>query len=221
MSSWAEPNLILHSSTAFLITHGIAGGPCPTGAAPPFVPALEAGSSNPAAGAHTPFFLHMTRTDADQEITSYSAKLPPGLLGKIAGIPFCSDAAIEAAKTRTGIEELEDPSCPAASSIGHTLTGYGVGGVLAYAPGGLYLAGPYHGAPFSTVAIDSALVGPFDLGVVVVRSAIRVDSQSTQVAIDSAASDPIPHILKGIPLQPHPDDLDPDRRRHRPLLQCR
>jgi hypothetical protein len=142
----------------------------------------------------------MFRTDPEQEITSYSATLPPGLTGKLAGIATCSDAAIEAAKARTGIEELERPSCPASSSIGHTLAGYGVGGALAWAPGGLYLAGPYHGAPLSTVAIDSALVGPFDLGVVIVRSAIRIDPRTAQASIDSSGSDPIPHILDGIPL---------------------
>ena len=199
LTSWNPANLVQQLSSAFLINHGLNEGACPSGLAP-FAPGLEAGSINANAGSYTPFFLHMTRSDADQEITSYSATLPEGLLGKIAGIPYCPDSALEAAKTKTGLEELEHPSCPAASSIGHTLAGYGVGGVLAYAPGGLYLAGPYHGAPLSTVALDSALVGPFDLGVVVVRSAIRVDPATARVAIDSAGSDPIPHILKGIPL---------------------
>jgi hypothetical protein len=84
--------------------------------------------------------------------------------------------------------------------IGHTYSGYGLGSVLSYAPGNLYLAGPYHGSSFSVVAVDSALVGPFDLGVIVVRSAVKVNPQTAQVSIDSAGSDPIPHIIDGIPI---------------------
>jgi hypothetical protein len=203
-SSWPEPSVFKTEKSAFAIKRADDGGPCPSLGAQRFTPGLLAGSLNPVAGVRTPLYLRMTRTDIEQEITSYSATLPPGLLADLRGIPYCPDAAIASARARTGPfgaqEELDDPSCPAASSIGDTLTGYGVGGVLAYAPGGLYLAGPYHGAPLSTVAIDSALVGPFDLGVVVVRSAIRVDPHTAQVVIDSAGSDPIPHIIRGIPL---------------------
>jgi len=123
-----------------------------------------------------------------------------GLLGKIAGVHYCSEAAIEAARQRSGVEERDQPSCPAASLIGRTYSGYGVGSVLAYAPGNLYLAGPYRGSSFSVVAIDSVLVGPFDLGVVVVRSAIRIDPQTAQASIDATGTDPIPHIIKGIPI---------------------
>ena len=165
----------------------------------PFVPGAENGSVNSNAGSYSPFYLHLTRSDTEQEITSYSAPCP-GLTGKIAGIPYCPEADIEAAKHETGIGELEHPTCPAASEIGHTVSGYGLGGVLNYAPGKLYLAGPYHGSPLSIVAVDSALVGPFDLGVVIVRSAIDINPSTAQVSIDSAASDPIPHIVGGIPL---------------------
>jgi hypothetical protein len=187
------------SETATQVTAGIGGGGCPSGV-PPFHPGATGGSINSAAGAYSPFYLHLTRTDGEAEITSYSATFPPGMTGKLAGIPYCSEAALAAATHRSGTEELEHPDCPAASQIGHTVTGYGVGSALTYAPGGLYLAGPYHGSAFSVVAIDSAVVGPFDLGVIEVRSAIRVDPATAQVSIDSAGSDPIPHILDGIPL---------------------
>ncbi|HXV05714.1 MAG TPA: hypothetical protein VFP23_07440, partial [Solirubrobacterales bacterium] len=98
MSSWAEPTAFKHEPTAFFINHGEGGGPCPAGGIPPFAPGLLAGSLNPQAAAYTPFYLRMTRTDSEQEITSYSATFPPGLLAKIAGVTDCPDAAIEAAK---------------------------------------------------------------------------------------------------------------------------
>jgi hypothetical protein len=200
LTPWLDPSTIRHNTSQFQIASGIGGGPCPSGAAPPFVPQAKAGTLNSNAGSYSPFYLHLTRTDAEQEITSYSATLPPGLLGKIADIPYCPDADIEAAKRESGTEESEHPSCPAASEIGHTESGYGLGTVLAYAPGRLYLAGPYHGSSFSIVAIDSATVGPFDLGTIIVRSAIKVGRQTAQVSIDSAGSDPIPHIIDGIPI---------------------
>jgi hypothetical protein len=199
LTPWLDPSAIRQVGSQFQIAAGVGGMPCPSGI-PPFNPQAQAGTLNANAGSYTPFYLHLTRSDGEQEITSYSAKLPPGLLGKIAGVPYCPEAAIEAAKTKTGTEEFEHPSCPAVSEIGHTQTGYGVGTVLAYAPGKLYLAGPYHGSPLSVVAIDSATVGPFDLGVIVIRSAIRVDPRTAQVSIDSGGSDPIPHIRDGIPI---------------------
>jgi hypothetical protein len=199
LSPWLNPATVLHGDSPLAITSGVGGAACP-GPSAPFTPQAQAGSLNSNAGSYTPFYLHLTRRDNEQEITSYSATLPPGLTGKLAGIPYCPDANIEAAKQRSGFAETESPSCPASSLIGHTTAGYGLGSVLAYAPGNLYLAGPFHGSTFSVVAIDSATVGPFDLGVVVVRSAIHVDPQSAQVSIDSAGSDPIPHIIDGIPI---------------------
>ncbi len=200
LADWAHPEEFRSEATSFFINHGEGGGACPAGGIPPFHPGLIAGSINPQAGAYTPFYLRMTRADAEQEITSYSATFPPGLLAKLAGVTTCPDAAIAAAKGMSGAAEQASPPCPDSAKIGHTIAGYGVGGTLAYAPGNLYLGGPYHGAPLSVVAIDSALIGPFDLGTVVVRSAIRIDPSTAQASIDSSGSDPIPHILDGIPL---------------------
>ena len=182
------------------ITSGIDLGPCPDGSVPPFVPGAVAGGVNSNVGSYTPYFVHLSRQDTEQEITSYSLVLPKGITGKLAGIPFCPDAAIAAARTRLGADETANPSCPAASQVGRTDTGYGVGSALTYAPGRIYLAGPHGGSPLSLVTINSATVGPFDLGTIVIRSAFDVDERTAQLQIDSAASDPIPHIIDGVPL---------------------
>jgi hypothetical protein len=185
------------------IERGPDGGACPSGGLPPFRPGLIAGSINNAAGRFSPFNVRLFRSDAEQEINRFSIKLPPGIVGKLAGIPFCPEAGIARAKARTGIhggaEELTSPSCPAASEVGRSLAGAGVGSALAYAPGKLYLAGPYHGSAISLVAITAAKVGPFDLGTVVIRNAFKVDPESGEVFLDATGSDPIPHILQGVP----------------------
>jgi hypothetical protein len=196
---WGNSSLVERESLPDAIMAGYGGGPCPSGLAP-FAPTAVAGSLNSRAGAYTPFYLHLHREVIEQEIVSYSAQFPPGLLGKISGIPFCPDAAIEAARRSSGVAERDHPACPAASLIGHTYSGYGVGSALAYAPGNLYLAGPYRGSSLSVVAINSALVGPFDLGTVIMRSAVRINPETTQASIDATGTDPLPHIVDGIPI---------------------
>ena len=46
--------------------------------------------------------------------------------------------------------------------------------------------------------ITPAVSGPYDLGNVVVRAALRVNPESAQI---TAVSDPLPQILEGIPLR--------------------
>jgi hypothetical protein len=200
---WAGGSPV-ETTSAFQIISGPNAGPCPSGGLPPFKPGLSAGTINNRAGSFSPFNLRLSRTDSEQEITHFSIKLPPGITGKLAGIPYCPDAAIEAAKARTGPhggqEELDSPSCPAASEIGRTLAGAGVGPSLTYAPGKVYLAGPYNGSKLSMVAITAGVVGPFDIGTVVIREAFQVNPETAEVFIDATGSDPIPHIIQGIPV---------------------
>jgi hypothetical protein len=198
LTPWADPSAVYEASSAFHISHGVGGGPCP--GSPPFGPGFAAGSLNNSAGAFTPFFLQLTRRDGDQDITRFDATLPPGMLAKLAGVTQCSDAAIAQARTKTGKQEQASPSCPAGSLIGHIQGGAGVGSQLTYVPGSLYLAGPTNGAPLSVVGIVPAVAGPFDVGNVVVRQALKVNPRTGVASVDSAASDPIPHILAGIPL---------------------
>jgi hypothetical protein len=186
------------TTSAFQIIVGPDETPCPTGGVPSFAPEAVSGTQSNDAGSYSSFYLRISRKDGEQELTKFTTNLPPGLTGNLTGIPFCPDAAIETARQRTGVQELSEPSCRAASEIGHTLVGAGVGGVLAYAPGKVYLAGPYHGSALSVVSVTSATVGPFDLGTVVIRFALRINPITAQVEIDSNGSDPIPHIIQGI-----------------------
>jgi hypothetical protein len=198
LTPWSEPQTVLTDLASFSITKGFDGGACPPAGGVPFNPGIEAGQLNNNAGSYSPFYLHLTRSDADQEISGFSTNLPSGLTGDLSGIPFCSDAAIEAARHKTGAQEEAEPSCSAASQVGHTLVGTGVGAVLAYVPGKIYLAGPFHGAPFSLVSVTSATVGPFDLGTVVLRFGLTIDPYTAQVSVTPTSSEPIPTILDGI-----------------------
>ncbi len=190
----------VHTNSAFEVISGAEGSACPSGGTPPFHPQLEAGTVNNAAGTYSPFNLRLTRTDSEQEFTHFSIKLPPGLTGKLAGVGTCSDAAIAAAANpnRTGAEEEANPSCPQSSQVGTLKVGAGVGPALTYAPGKIYMGGPYHGSPMSLVAIAIAKVGPFDLGTVVQRLALKVNPETAEIFADATGSDPIPHIIKGV-----------------------
>jgi hypothetical protein len=192
------PGEVAQLGSPLEITTGVNGGSCPSGGTPPLQPKVVSGTQNNNAASYTSFYLRILREDGEQELTKFNTVLPPGLTANLTGIPFCSDAQIQAAREQTGQQALEQPACPAASEIGHTLVGAGVGPVLAWTPGKVYLAGSYHGSGLSIVSITSATVGPFDLGTVVIRFALRINPTTGQAEIDGSASDPIPHIIRGI-----------------------
>jgi hypothetical protein len=190
-------NATVVSSESFKVDQGPEGGPCPTGG---FGPTLTAGTANPAAGSYSPFELRIARPDGSARLSAVSVKLPKGLLAKLAGIPYCADAALAAVPTAegTGGAQLASPSCPSASRIGSVAVSAGAGQSPFWVKtGSAYLAGPYKGAPLSLAIVTPAVAGPFDLGNVVVRVALHVDPETAQVSADS---DPLPTILSGIPL---------------------
>jgi hypothetical protein len=198
LTPWSAPLAPQLVQSTFQIENGIGGGACPSGGVPPFKPALTAGTLNNSAGAYSPMDIDITRNDGEQEITGFASQLPAGLTANLSGVPFCSEADIAHARELTGAQEEADPACPVASEIGHTLVGAGVGSVLAYTPGKVYMAGPFEGAPFSIASITSAKVGPFDLGTVVVHLPLFINPETAAVSIPAGAANQIPHIIKGI-----------------------
>jgi len=216
LTPWSSPfGADQHPGDAFAITASPAPGPCPaTEAQAPNAPAFSAGTVSPRAGTYSPLVLRLAREDGSQRLARIEATLPKGLTGKLAGVGQCSEAQIAAAEARSGPEEgkLEQasPSCPGASYLGAVTVGAGAGPSPIHIQGRAYLAGPYKGAPLSAVVITPAIAGPFDLGAVVVRSALYLNPETAQVR---AVSDPLPQVLQGIPTDVRSVALRLDRDR--------
>jgi hypothetical protein len=192
----------IERTAPFNINVGANGGACASSESQlPNKPNFEAGTLTPIAGAYSPFVFKVARNDGDQRFGAVEATLPEGLIGKLAGIPYCPNGQIAAAealdKEGDGAVELASPSCSAASQVGVVNVGVGAGSQPYYAQGKVYLAGPYKGAPLSLAIITPAVAGPFDLGVVAVRTALYVNETTAQI---HAVSDRLPSILFGIPL---------------------
>ena len=196
---WDEALPSQTSTQFFTIDAGPGGQPCP-GPTRPFNPGFQANSQGNTAGAHSPFSIDLSRIDGDQELSSLTVTTPPGFTGTLAGIPYCPDATLSALEgdAYSGLAELQSPVCPAASQVGTAIVGAGAGTRPVYVSGRVYLAGPYNGAPLSFAIVVPAVSGPYDLGNVVVRTALEVDQRDAHV---TAITDRLPRIVEGIPLR--------------------
>jgi hypothetical protein len=187
------------STSSFEIDSGPSGQPCP-GASRPFSPHFAAGTSDNTAGDSSPMAVTIDREDGTQFLNTVSTKLPPGLIASLRSVGECSEPDFSALLlgSHTGLDELANPICPAASQVGTVIVGSGPGSRPIYNEGKVYLAGPYKGAPVSLVIVVPAVGGPYDLGNAVVRAAVFVDPVTTQVNV---VSDQLPSILAGVPLR--------------------
>jgi len=210
VASYAQPQSPVDVSNTYEVTEGPNGTPCPNGGTRSFSPEFDAGTLNPVAGAYSPFLFELSREDQEQELAGVKTVLPPGLVGKIAGVSLCPEQAIASIPTAefTGRSEQVNPACPSSSQIGSISAGLGAGPGPNYFPGKVYLAGPYKGAKLSLAVVAPALAGPFDLGNVVVRAALYVNPDTAQV---TAVSDPFPTILHGVILRVRDVRLSVDR----------
>jgi hypothetical protein len=210
---FSNPTVPVERSAPFTITSGANGGECPGGEPQqPNTPSLQAGTVTPLAGAFSPFVFRVSREDGSQRLGAITATLPEGLLGKLAGVPYCSDAQIAAAAARSGegegALEQSSPSCPETTQVGVVNITAGAGTQPYEVQGKVYLAGPYKNAPLSLAVITPAIAGPFDLGTVVVRVALYINASTAQI---SALSDSLPTILDGIPLDVRSVSLNMNR----------
>jgi hypothetical protein len=181
LTSWSGKTVT--SDSSFTLDANSDGTPCaPHG----FSPAVNAWTDNPIAGHESQFTLWLTRTDRDQSVSTLAFDTPGGMLARIANAVLCPDAVANAG------------ACQGGSKIGDVTVGAGAGTDPFFITSGrAYITGPYKGAPYGLSIVVPAVAGPFDLGNVVVRSAIYVNRQTAALKI---VSDPLPTIIQGIPL---------------------
>jgi hypothetical protein len=172
---------------------GIAGSGCPAA----FLPTFTAASATSQSGFYSPFTARIARSDRNQFLSRVRVKTPPGLLASISSVTQCP--SVQAA---TG-------SCPASSRIGTATTRAGAGSEPFQLAGPVYFTGPYKGAPFGMVVAIRAIAGPYDLGTVIVRQSIFVDPNTAALTV---VSDPLPTILKGVPIRLRAVDVSLDRQ---------
>ena len=85
-----QPSAPVESKSEFQVNSGPAGSPCP-GATLPFQPSFQAESTNPQAGAYSPFRLVIKRPDGNAALKTISMQLPPGAAALIGSVPLCQE----------------------------------------------------------------------------------------------------------------------------------
>ncbi len=195
MAPWSTPvTPDANPVSQFNVDWNGEGGACPSTL--PFAPTFSAGTSNANAGQFSPLTVTFSRADREQDLAAIEVKTPPGLLGKLSGVPLC------------GEPQADLGTCPEASKIGSMTVAAGPGGHPFYTKGSLYLTGPYGGAPFGLSIVVPTVAGPFNLGNVVVRAKITVDPHTTGLTV---TTDPFPQVLDGIPLRLRTANVTIDR----------
>lgn len=196
-TSWSD-NGDENRNAQFELDEAGYGGACPdTLAERRFAPGYKALPDDNKAGAYAPFRVNLFKADGEQEVKRIDVDLPSGMIAKLRGLEYCPQANIDSAGARSGTSVLAAPACPNSSFVGTALVAAGSGPAPYKAPGNVYLAGPYKGAPLSMVFITPAVAGPYDLGTVVVRVALYIEPETAEVR---AVSDPIPDVFGGVQL---------------------
>jgi hypothetical protein len=171
-------------SSSFAVDQDGAGGACP--GVLPFAPPAQAKPSSTVAGASTHLAVEATRADGEQTLGSLETTLPTGMLANLTGVTLCGEPAAAAG------------SCPTGSEIGTVAVSAGAGSGPLALSGTVSLTGPYEGRPFGLSIVVPALAGPYNLGTVVVRAAVAVDTVTGRVTVTVPS---LPTIVGGVPLR--------------------
>jgi hypothetical protein len=186
MSSWAGHVVRRTDSFSVTCTPDLGG----------FSPSFAAGTVAPIGGSFSPFVVRINRPDRQQYMRGLTIEMPPGLIGRLKDIPLCPEAQANAG------------TCGIESRVGTATVGAGPGPNPFFLEGSVSLTGGYKGAPFGLSTAVRAVAGPFDLGMVVVRQSIFVDPVDAHITV---VSDPLPLIVKGVPVRLRSINVDVNR----------
>lgn len=153
---------------------------------PRFSPSLVVSRSTRVAGRPTVLSMTVGRRPGEDLTRRFTLNLPAGLSAGLGKIDTCPEPAVAAG------------ACPAGSALGTTTAQVGSGSDPVAIHGDVYLAGPYHRAPFSLVMAFRNTIGPFDLGTMTVRAAFQVQRRSGQVSV---ISDALPELVDGVSIR--------------------
>jgi hypothetical protein len=179
----------------------VASGCGPRG----FSPTLTAGTASHQAGEDSEEIVTIARSDGEQDLSSVTVTMPPGLLGNISTVPLC------------GEPQASQGTCGEGSLIGETTVATGPGEDPYWVRGGkVYLTSSYDHEPFGLSIVVPTVAGPFTLegehggvGKEVVRASIAVNPKTDALTV---ASGPLPHILEGVPLDIRTINVDINRK---------
>jgi hypothetical protein len=198
---WSKP--AVPDSASFSITSGAGGGPCPSNPQP-LGGAVQAAFVNPQAGAFSPFSLTIGHADSDQALTGIEAHLPPGAAAMISSVTPCPEPPAG-----------QEWSCGSDSLIGKATASSGFGPTPFSLPGQVYLTTGYDGAPFGLlVSTNAEHAGPFNLGIINVRSRINVDRTSAAVTVTTdpgPRGEALPTMIRGVPVDLKQINVSVDR----------
>jgi hypothetical protein len=162
-----------------------------------FRPSLAVKSDSTLAGRPTgALAITISRPDGDQDFGGVETNLPPGLAGKLTGVPICSEAR---AKTAT---------CASNTRLGSVSALVGTGGAPVRLKGTVYLTGPAQGGVAGLAIVIPSKVGPVDLGTVVIRAGLLLRSSDGGVTVRTA---PLPPLVGGVPVSVRSLTLSLDR----------
>jgi hypothetical protein len=172
-------------SSEFEIDSGVGGTPCSE--LPSFNPSFEVGIT--AAGevdAYGSLALFVSRTDEEQELGTIAIQAPAAVAQMFAGVPSC------------GEPQASEGMCATASEVGTVAARAGLGPFPDDLRGDVYLTGSYDGYAQGLSIVLPVNPAPFELGNVVVRAGLEIDSVTGRLSI---VSDQLPKIADGVPLK--------------------